>query len=171
MLDRTQFVAGGSAEVGVLSQYLDGELHFVDDTLAGRLISRPQFQVRNFVIQAIAIFVMHAFEFGQRASQVFRHYVAMLQKLFAAALVYFSVSCRADVSVGVDRAPSSTFPAAFFAAEFLAFIVGPARSSVFVTHESALFRYTAQLALKCRRWFFAHRDWVPVPMGYVKEII
>jgi hypothetical protein len=34
MVDLVQFVAGGSGELGVQSQYLDGELHLVNDALA-----------------------------------------------------------------------------------------------------------------------------------------
>lgn len=171
MANGAQFVAGDSTKLGVSSQQVDGELYLVRDTLSVRLVPGPKFQIFNDVVRAVSVFVVNTFVFCQRASEIGRHYIAMLQSLLATALMNFNVSGGVKVPIWINGPPSSALPATFFAAKFLSFIVGTARPTVFVAHKSALFGYATQLALKCRHWFFTHRDWIPVPMGYVKEII
>lgn len=169
MLVRTQFITGLPGKIGIAQKHLDGELYLVGDALTRRLVTRPKFEIGNFVVQAIAIFVMHAFVLCQRALQMFRHYISVLKNSVAATQVQAHVAGGKQVSVRIDGAPCATFPTTFLAAEFLADVVGAVRTSVFVPHHAAFFRYATQLALECRRWFFAHRDWLPVPMGSVKE--
>src|SRR5882724_7538324 len=155
MVDFVQFVAGGSAEVGIQSQYLDGELYFVNDTLPSRLISRPKLEIGKFVVESIAILVMHAFKFCKWAIQMFRHYVAMLKNFAPTSQMHPHVTRRMHMTVGVDRAPRATFPAAFLATKFLTFIVARV-ATVFGLHQSAFFGNAAQLALKSWSGFLVH---------------
>jgi hypothetical protein len=75
--DLVQFVAGRSGELGVQSQYLDGELHLVDDALAGAVAARKEFEVVRTVVGPNPVYVMDGF-FGEKfASDAFRHDIAM----------------------------------------------------------------------------------------------
>lgn len=162
-------VTGGTAEIGVLDQYIDGKLYLVDDTLSVGLVARPQFQVRKTVIQTITVFVMHAFKFCQRATEMFRHYIAVQQDFAAAAKMQAHVSGRVHMPVGVDRAPRASFPAAFFAAEFLAFVIS-ALAAIFGAAHTAFFGDAAQLALKSRSGFFVHGEQLPDSFDVVNGI-
>lgn len=171
MINGAQFVAGGSAEVRVLNQYLDGELYLVDDTLSVGLVTRPKFQVRNIVVESVAVFMMHAFEFSKRATEMFRHYIAMLQNFAASSQMDAHVSRRVEMSIGVDRAPRAPFVSAFTAAVFLLHVVSAVRATVLVAHKAALRGRATILALKSRWLFAVHEGWLPLPAASVKEIV
>ena len=150
-------VAGGGAELGVLGQYLDGELHLVDNSLSVGLIAGPKLKIGQVITKAVTIFVVNRLHISQRAAEVFRHYVTVLQNFSAASKVQSHVSGRVHVAFGIDRAPRSTSPPAFFAAEFLTFVVA-GMFAVQRLHETPFFRFAAQLALKSRGWFLVHTE-------------
>lgn len=81
MGDLVQFVAGGSSEVGIQSQYLDGELHFVDDALAGAVAAGEKFEVFNSIVSPNAIDVVDGFVRKQFASDMFGHNVAVFHNM------------------------------------------------------------------------------------------
>ena len=166
----TQFVASSFGELGVQSQYLDGELHLVDDALSVGLVARPEFEVRKAVVEAVAILVMYAFKFGQRATKMFRHCVTVFQHFAAAPKVEHHVSGRMHVAFGVDRAPRATFIAAFFAAEFLTHVVSAGTTVLKATH-TTFFRYATQLALKSRSGFLVHIGQLPGSIAAVKGVV
>lgn len=148
-------VTGGKAEVGVQGQYLDSELHLVDDSLSGGLVARPQFEIGKFVVEAVSIFVMNAFKLGQWAIEMLRHHVAVFQDFSTAAEMHSHVARRVHVPIGIDGPPRSAFPSTFFAAKFLAFVVAR-MATVFGFHQATFFRNATQLALKSRDGFFVH---------------
>lgn len=150
-------VTGGEAEIGVLGQYLDGELHLVDDSLSSRLVSGPKLKIGQVITKTVSIFVMNRLHIGQRAAEMLRHYVAMLQNFAASTKMHPHVAGRVHVSIRVDRAPRATFPAAFLAAEFLALVVAGVLA-VQRLHKTPFFRFAAQLALKSRGWFLVHAE-------------
>jgi hypothetical protein len=65
--DMTQFVASSFGEVGVQGQYLDGELHLVDDSLAGAVPTGEKLEIDESVIGSDSIDVMDCF-FGTESS-------------------------------------------------------------------------------------------------------
>jgi hypothetical protein len=148
-------VTGGEAEVRVLGQYLDGELHLVDDSLSGRLHLRPQFKVGEIVIRTITVFVMYGFELAQRALKMFRHYGAVLCNFATPAQMQYDVARLLHIAIRVDRAPRTTFPAAFFAAEFLLHIVA-GMAAIFGSTKLSITSFATQFTLKCRSGFFGH---------------
>jgi hypothetical protein len=75
--DLAQFVAGGACKLGVQSQYLDGELHLVDDALSGTVAAGEKFQILDTVFSSLSVFVMYRFFREQIAADVLRHNVAM----------------------------------------------------------------------------------------------
>jgi hypothetical protein len=79
VVDFVQFVAGGSAEVGVQSQYLDGELHFVDDALSGSVSAREKLKIGQIIFTSLAIDVMDRLFGKQIAPKMFGHDVAVLE--------------------------------------------------------------------------------------------
>jgi hypothetical protein len=76
-----QFVAGGPGEFGVQGQYLDGELHLVDDALAGAVARTEQFKIADFVVGAVPVFVMDGFFGEQVATDVTRHRVSVFHDM------------------------------------------------------------------------------------------
>ena len=79
MVDLSQFVAGGSAEVGIQGQYLDGELHLVDHALSGSVAAVEKFKIPGIIIASSSIDMMNCF-FGQQiASDHFGHDVAVFE--------------------------------------------------------------------------------------------
>jgi hypothetical protein len=152
-----QFVASSFGELGVQGQYLDGELHLVDDALSAEMPARPQFQIPQFVVEFIAVFVVYAFFAKQWATNVFRHYVAMFVNLSTSAFCQLSVSRGMHVSLGGYWTPFSSFVPAFAATEFLAFVVARV-TTIQGLHQATLFGFAAQLALKGRNGFLAHKE-------------
>lgn len=150
-------VTGGEAEVRVLGQYLDGELHLVGDSLSSGLIARPKLKIGQVIAKAVTIFVVNRLHIGQRAAEVLRHYIAVFQNFAATTKMHPYVPGRVHMPVRIDRAPRATFPTAFFAAKFLTLVV----AGVFAVqrlHETPFFRFAAQLALKSRGWFLVHTE-------------
>ena len=162
-------IAGSGAELGVLKQYFDSELHLVDDALSIGLVSRPKFEIGKGVVQAVTVFVMHAFHICQRATEVFRHRITMFQNFSAASKVQAHVSRRVNVPVRIDWTPRATLPSAFFAAEFLALVVAR-MFSVQRLHEAPFFRSATQLALKSRGWLFVHIEQLFGPFAIVNGV-
>jgi hypothetical protein len=95
MCDRAQLIAGGSAEVGVQSQYLDSELHLVDDTLSGAMAAVKQFEVFDSVVGSDTVDVVDGLVGGQVAPDVLRHDVSMFGHI---ARAFFSILRRNDDS-------------------------------------------------------------------------
>ncbi len=145
----------GFGELGVQSQYLDGERHLVDDALAGRLHFYPQLQIARRVVEAVTVLVVNIFELFEWAAEGFCHKHAVLKRFFTSAKVQSPVSRRMDVAFWADRAPRAAFPPAFFRAEFLLHVVAGV-PAVFGAAQIALFGFAAQLALKSRWWFATH---------------
>lgn len=79
MLEFSQFVAGGPAEVGVQNQYFDGELHLVDDTLARTVVRTEQFEIFDAVVKPISIDVMNGFVGEQIAPNALLHNISVLE--------------------------------------------------------------------------------------------
>jgi hypothetical protein len=166
----TQFVANSFGEFGVQGQYLDGELHFVDDTLAVGLFFRPEFEIAQRVVSAIAVFVMHSFMAFQRAAHMFSHRFTMDESFSAASQMQAHVAARMYVPIGIDRAPRTTFPTALFAAKFLSFIVArmlPIKGP----HQATFFRRATQLALKSWGRFLVHTEQLLDSPGVVKGVV
>lgn len=79
-------VTGGEAELGVLAQYLDGELHLVDNSLSGAVAAVEQFEVFDPIVRTDAVNVMDGF-FGEKvATDVLRHDVAVFENRSRAAV-------------------------------------------------------------------------------------
>jgi hypothetical protein len=155
MSESVQFVASRSGELGVQSQYLDGELHLVDDALAGRLFFNPQLKIIYVVVQAIAIFVVDVFTFIKFALEFFRHHYSMLKIGFSPAEVQSPVPGGVNVPFVGYGTPRASFVSTFSAAKFLAFVVAR-MTTVFGLHQAAFFRNATQLALKSRDGFLVH---------------
>jgi hypothetical protein len=151
----TQFVASSFGELGVQSQYLDGELHLVDDALAGWLIPGPKLKIRNIIESSVAIFVMNRLYGCQRAAEMFRHYVAVLRDFSATSKMQPDVARLLNVAFGVDRSPRTSFPAAFLAAEFLLHVVA-GMATVFGSAKLPIAGFAAQFTLKCRSGLLVH---------------
>jgi hypothetical protein len=83
MLDFPQFVAGRSGELGVQGQYLDGELHFVDDTLSGAVTTVEKFEILNSVVGSDTVDMMDGFFWHKVASKLFGHDVAVFHNVFS----------------------------------------------------------------------------------------
>lgn len=164
-----QFVASSFGEFGIQGQYLDGELYLVGDALPSEVFARPQFEIRKLVVQSVAVFVMYAFLAKQRATDMLRHYFAMLENLLAATFVQSTISRRVDVSFGGNGTPRAAFPATFLAAKFLPLVV-TGMLAVFRFHKAAFFGLTAQLALKSRDGFLVHVGQLPDSFAAVKGV-
>ena len=167
MFHLSQFVDGRSAEIGVLGQYLDSELHLVDNTLPRRLVFNPQFKVIEIVIKAVAVFVMNVFVFSKWAAENLFHKYAVLQNFFAAAQVKPSVSGRMNVAFFGNRAPSAALPSALFAAKFLLHVVAR-MSAILGSTKVSLARFAAQLAFESRSGFLVHKEHLPDSFAAVK---
>ncbi len=145
-------VAGGGAELGVLGQYLDGELHLVDDSLSGAVVRTEQFEVADIVVQTISVNMVHGLFGAKLASDMLFHIVAVLKDFVHGVAVsgrntqYGVVSFdapgyfRKSVTFAVQLARPFVF--ALLAAKFL-FSVNRARSvaASFVEFFVAVFAY------------------------------
>src|SRR5882724_8131461 len=78
-----QRIAGLPGEIGVLGKYLNRVLHLVGDALAGRLESGPKLKIFESVIGLVAVLVVHAFKFCERAAQIVDHYHSMFEIAFS----------------------------------------------------------------------------------------
>lgn len=76
-MNLVQFKASRSGEVGVQSQYLDGELYLVDNALAGSVAAAEKLQVLDSVVRADAVDVVDGFSGEQVASEMFGHDIAV----------------------------------------------------------------------------------------------
>jgi hypothetical protein len=81
-LDQLYTSSGG--EFGVQTKYLDGERHFVGDTLAGPVPARKEFEVFEPVVTTVAVDVMDGFVGVQPAPQVLFHDEAVFKHGFFA---------------------------------------------------------------------------------------
>jgi hypothetical protein len=72
-------VTGGEAEVGVLSQYLDGELHLVDDSLSGSVAAGEQLKIFGPIIGSQTIDVVNRLFSQQFSTDLLLHDVSMLE--------------------------------------------------------------------------------------------
>ena len=170
MSDRVQFIAGAPAEVGVLKQYLDGELHLVDDTLTGWLFVRPQFEVAKRVIEPVTIFVVHILVFFKKAAERIFHNEFVLVHFFPTAQVHSAVARRVDKTVRVNWAPTAAFVAAFLGAKTLLHAVASV-AAVFGAAKMALSGFATQFALKRRGALVVHEHYIPGYLDQVKEIV
>ena len=154
-MQRSQFIAGSPAELGVQGQYLDSELHLVGDALAGWLLLRPQFEIGRRVVNSVSILVMNIFVFVQRAAKYFSHYKAMFESLCAATQVDTNVSGRMNVALRVNGPPVPSVVPAFGRTKYLTFL--PAfECPIFAYGWAVLRSFAAALALECRRCFGVH---------------
>jgi hypothetical protein len=170
MLNAVQFISGHAQEFGVGFCHLDDELYFVDDSLPARLPTRPKFEIFKSVISTLTINVMHRFLVGQRSAQMFRHYVTVFEHFRPVAKMQANVTSGMQVPFGVDRTPRAPFPAAFFAAKFLAFIVAR-MPTVQRLHETSFFGFATQSALKSRSGFLVHGEQLLDSFAAVKGAI
>lgn len=76
-----QFIAERLAEVGVQRQYLDGELRFVDDSLAGAVPAAEQFQVFDSVVAPDTVNVVDSFVLPKIAPKMLGHDVAVFHNV------------------------------------------------------------------------------------------
>jgi hypothetical protein len=74
-----QLITGLPGELGIQSQYLDRELHLVDDALAGSVTAAEQFEVSQNIILPVTIDVVDGFFFEQLPTQVLLHNPTMLK--------------------------------------------------------------------------------------------
>lgn len=149
MFNRSQFDSCGSGEVRVQAQYVNRELDFIDDALAGRLVSSPKFEIFYAVVVLIAVPVMYAFVVSKQSAQRFFHNVAVFKFFASAADAYAQVARRMRVPVFVNRSPFAALPTAFLAAELLAVVV-TGRPAVFESKHPANERLLAPTA--CEQW-------------------
>ena len=170
-MNLVQFKASRSGEVGVQSQYLDGELHLVDNTLAGRLVLGPQFEVARRIVEFVAILMVYVFIFKQRTSQYLGHYKTLLENLAATSKVNADVAGRMYVALGIDWAPFSAFVSAIFGTEPRRHVEAAVPSSIRVVNSTALGRFAAILTLKSRWVVPVHISHWTQCDGLVKEII
>ena len=145
-----QLVTSGSAELGVQSQYLDGERHFVDDALAGRLLLAPKFEITWSVVKSVSIFMMDVFKWVQSATKHFSHDQAMFERFGTAANVNADVPGRMDMPFRIYWAPFTSFISTCFGTKPRAHVEAAVPSSVCVVNPSALRRFATQLTLKSR---------------------
>lgn len=69
----------GGSEVGVCAKHINGELHLVDDSLAGTVAAAEKFEVLDSVVVSDSVDVMDSF-FGQKfPSDVFFHNKSVLE--------------------------------------------------------------------------------------------
>lgn len=103
-MNLVQFKASRSGEVGVQSQYLDGELYLVDNALAGSVAAAEKLQVLDSVVRADAVDVVDGFSGEQVASEMFGHDIAVFH-----SGVFFAGNERRhrypDIAVAFDVAP------------------------------------------------------------------
>ena len=170
MSDRVQFIAGAPAEAGVLKQYLDGELHLVDDTLTGWLFVRPQFKVVKRVVKAVAVFMVHVFVLLKRTAKRVFHNQLVFKHLFSTAQVDTAVARRVDKTVRVNWAPTAAFVATFLGAKTLLHVVASV-AAIFGATKVALSGLAAQLALERRGALVVHEHFIPGYLDQVKEIV
>jgi hypothetical protein len=125
---------------------VDHPKNFVFDSLTGRLCLTPQFQILGTVIQPIAVFVMDAFKFLNRASKNFFHDKMMLKPGFTVDRLY-TVTLIRDAS-----AFAASFARAFVRAEKSIFAVHVRRfsinkfSTLFAIKSARPFRFALQVA-------------------------
>jgi hypothetical protein len=163
-----QLVANSTSELGVQSQYFDGELHLVDDTLAGRLSFRPQLKILRIVVQSVSVLVVDIFSIVKRSSENLGHHKTMLKDFTATAQVDAAVSARVDVAVFVNRSPSASLVTAFTAAKSLLFVVAR-MLAVFGLAQLALASLSTKFTLK-RRWeLLVHKEQLQLFAFAVKE--
>lgn len=74
-----KLVTSGAAELGIQSQYLDGELHFVDHALAGSMAAGEKLQVLDAVVSPDAVDVVDGFGIKKLSPDMLGHDVAMFQ--------------------------------------------------------------------------------------------
>lgn len=170
-MNLVQFKASRSGEVGIQSQYLDGELHLVDDALAGRLHLAPKFKIGQIVIQAITVFVMHVLMFVQRAAKVFLHNQGMLKTLFATLDVYAPIASRMHPSFRIYGTNGSAFVPAVLGTKTRFHVEAAVPSSVRVVNSTAFGRFAAILTLKSRWVVPVHMSHWTQCGGLVKEMI
>jgi hypothetical protein len=142
MIEFSQFVAGGSAEVGIQGQYFDGELHLVDDTLAGTVATREKLKIGLAIIRALAVDVVNCFFAKQGATEFFRHDVAVFHDrvLFPGyqtgnsdphVAMTFDVLAEFSAIEFIQRFGSLVRGFAFRVAIFLLFVYAAARLTAF----------------------------------------
>lgn len=163
-----QFDTGSLCEFGVQTKYLDRKGYFVGDALTCRMQFAPKFKIFGRVINFVTVFVMNSFFRRQFSSEGAFHHRAMHQLLFTSSEVQTHVSRRMQMAVGVNRAPSATFPAAFFRAKTLAFIIAGV-STVFGLAQASFLGFAAKFALKTRCGFLVHDHWLARRYSVVKE--
>ena len=86
-MNLVQFKASRSGEVGVQSQYLDGELHLVDNALAGAVAAAEKLQVLDAVVRADTVDVVDGFSRKEFSSERFFHDVTVLKSVSGRAAI------------------------------------------------------------------------------------
>jgi hypothetical protein len=155
MLDRSQFDSCCSGELRVQSQYVDCELHLVDDTLAGSMTARKEFKILELVMLAISVAMVNCFLRVKFTAEVLRHYIAMFHHAPWTTISrqhrygYPNVAVSFDVLFVAARFEFflcsflEKFDATFWRAVFLLFVQSSARFTAFIEHTAA------SLARKC----------------------
>lgn len=88
MVDFVQRITGLPGKLGVQRQYLDGELHLVDNALSGAVATTEQFEVRDIVVGSNAVDVVDGF-FGEKfASDMFGHDPAVFEHISGRVSVF-----------------------------------------------------------------------------------
>lgn len=149
MFNRSQFVAGCPAEVGVRSQYFDSELHLVNHALARAVSAVEQFEVFKSIILSIAVLMMHCF-FGKKlTAEMLRYNVAMFQHgVFFAGNearhgnpnVSVPLDMAADISAveTIQRHGSLVFRFAKIVAVLLLYVKSASRLAAFYVFDAAM---------------------------------
>lgn len=137
-------------ELGVQSQYLNGEGYLVDDALAGRLSAGPKFQIFRAVISSIAVLVVRRLPLGERTAQHLDQHLSMLVQLLPVGKIKPNVAGRVNVPFFGNGAASSSFVSAFPRAVNLRAVIVRVLA-VLGLNAAPLFGFSTKLALKGAR--------------------
>ena len=149
MIELSQFVAGRSGELGVQGQYLDGELHLVDNALAGAVPAVEELKVFDSVVRSDTIDMVDGFFGEQRSPDVLGHDVAMFHnRVFFAG----NETGHRDPNVSMSLDVPAVFAAVEFVQRISALVVRLARRVAIL-----LLLVKAPAGLAALRLFFSAR--------------
>lgn len=151
MFDRLQNVTCRPSEFRVQEQHVDCELNLVNDSLAGAMSTRKEFEVTNQVVLAVAVAMMNSFIFVKLATKMLLHHITVFKHRsnFAVAsqhrngnpnvTVFFDVPLVVSCTEPVERTLANRFVTTFRAAIFLFGVDTATRFAAFFNFFSAGF--------------------------------
>lgn len=155
-----QHFSTSASKFGIQGEYLDSEVDFVDNALAGSVLAEKKFEVVGQVMLPVSINVMHGF-FGKKfSSKRLLHYIAVFQHFRFLAVVGECRNRDPNVTVAFHVSP---YVAGFKAFERLSTLVGgfalDATKFLFAVNVSLRFSATTLFfaALKTCKAVFEHR--------------